>query len=218
MITEAITDLLAVHDLPEPAPADPMPLFVQWFDEAKGSGKYDDPNAMSLATCTPDGMPSVRIVLCKGIEQDAGAIHFYTNYESRKGCELSANPRAAVVFHWPHAKRQARLEGVIEKLSEVESDAYFKSRPLISRIGASISRQSTPIESRKHLVEAAIALAKSAALGHEIPRPKHWGGYRIRLTSVELWSGRDGRLHQRVRWRRPSAVPGTAWSSELLSP
>ena len=149
MITESLTALLSAHDLPEPAPPDPMPLFVGWFRDAEACGKYDDPNAMSLATATPDGRPSVRVVLCKGIEADTGAIHFYTNYGSRKGSELERNPLAAVVFHWPHAKRQARLEGIIEKLTEAESDAYFKSRPLLSRIGASISRQSTPIESRR---------------------------------------------------------------------
>lgn len=218
MITEALTALLSAHDLPEPAPPDPMPLLVEWYRDAGASGKYDDFNAMSLATATPDGQPSVRMVLCKGIDADTGAIHFYTSYVSRKGSELERNPRAAVVFHWPHAKRQARLEGNIEKVSEAESDAYFKSRPLLSRIGASISRQSEPIESRRLLVLAALALAKSAAMGHEIRRPQDWGGYRIRLRSVELWSGRDGRLHQRIAWRRDSTDTGSAWTSTLLSP
>jgi len=218
MVTESLTALLSAHDLPEPAPPDPMPLFVGWFRDAEACGKYDDPSAMSLATATPDGRPSVRVVLCKGIEADTGAIHFYTNYGSRKGSELERNPLAAVVFHWPHAKRQARLEGIIEKLTEAESDAYFKSRPLLSRIGASISRQSTPIESRRQLVEAALSLAKSVAMGREIRRPEDWGGYRMRLRSVELWSGRDGRLHQRIVWRRGSTDTGAAWTSTLLSP
>lgn len=218
MITDALTDLLSVHDLPEPAPRDPMPLFVEWFREAKASAKYEDPNAMSLATATPDGSPSVRIVLCKGIEPDTGSIQFYTNYESRKGAELARNPQAAVVFHWPHAKRQARLEGIIEKLTSAESDTYFKSRPLLSRIGAVVSRQSTPIESRKQLVESALSIATSAAMGHEIQRPGNWGGYRIRLKAVELWSGRDGRLHQRILWRRDSPEPGSPWTSTLLAP
>jgi pyridoxamine 5'-phosphate oxidase len=218
MILDSLTALLSAHDLPDPAPPDPMPLFTAWYEDAHACGKYDYPNAMSLATATPDGCPSVRVVLCKGIEGDAGAVHFYTNYASRKGSELGSNPRAAVVFYWPHASRQARLEGSIEKLSDGENDAYFKQRPLISRIGANISRQSTPIQSRRQIVEAAVTLAKLAATGHEIQRPADWGGYRMRLNSVELWSGREGRLHQRVVWRRESTEPGAAWTSTLLSP
>lgn len=217
MLTNTLTELLSAHDIPEPPPAEPMALLASWYDEAKQSKKYDDFNAMSLATATRDGVPSVRMVLCKSVEIAAGAVVFYTNYQSRKGQELETNPRAAGVFHWPHVTRQARFEGIVEHMSPAESDEYFHSRPLLSRIGACVSPQSTPIESRTKLVEAAMTLSKSAALGHAIKRPEHWGGYRIRLTSVELWSGRTGRLHQRIVWKRDVAT-GEDWKWTYLAP
>jgi pyridoxamine 5'-phosphate oxidase len=215
MLIDTITGLLSAHDIPEPPPADPVPLLLEWFHEARECGKYDDHNAMCLATATRDGVPSVRMVLCKEIALD-GALVFYSNYESRKGRELASNPRAAAAFHWPHATRQARVEGEVSRVSAEESDAYFESRALLSRIGACVSRQSEPIASRSQLVDAAMSLAKGAATGTPIRRPEYWGGYRLRMTSVELWSGRDGRLHQRVRWQRPSQ--GSGWTHALLSP
>lgn len=218
MLANVVTELFSAHDIPDPPPAEPVQLLASWYEEARESRKYADFNAMSLATAARDGMPSVRVVLCKGIEVEAGAVVFYTNYRSRKGREIEGNPRAAGVFHWPHATRQARFEGVVERLSAAESDAYFASRPLLSRIGACVSPQSERIESRETIVSAAMTLSKAAALGTPITRPEHWGGYRIRLTMVELWSGKTGRLHQRVAWNRATATPGSAWTWSYLAP
>lgn len=211
----ALAGLVACHDLPETPPADPMPLLNEWFEDARRHAGYDDFNAMTLATAAPDGAPAARIVLCKAIELDPPAIVFYSSYESRKGRELEANPRAAVVFHWPHARRQARLEGVVERVSGAESDAYFRTRPLLSRLGACASRQSAPVQTRNDLVGAAIRLAAAAAISGDIERPPWWGGYRIHARQVELWSAREGRLHDRIRWRRVHG-DGSAWSAERL--
>jgi pyridoxamine 5'-phosphate oxidase len=219
-LAEAVAGLLSCHDLPEEIPGDPMPLLAGWYAEAQKSGKYADFNAMTLATATPDGTPSARIVLCKSIEQSPPAVVFYTSYRSRKGRELEANPRAAAVFHWPHAQRQVRLEGVVERVSVEESDAYFRSRPLLSRVGAWASKQSEPIESRAELVAAAAKVAARAAIG-ELPRPETWGGFRLHVRVVELWSAREGRLHDRMVWTRPDAAPGTGgveWTKRRLSP
>lgn len=219
MITELLAGLLSAHDLPDPPPADPVPTLVRWLEEARASGKYEDPNAMTLATATREGAPSARMVLCKGIETGTSAsppaLTFFTNYESRKAQELEVNPRAAAVFHWPHAKRQARIEGEIRRTSAAESDAYFATRALLSRVGATVSRQSHPIASRAELVRAAMSVAAGAATGN-LPRPAWWGGYRLVMRTVELWSGREGRLHQRVEWRREGDAQ--AWTWRLLSP
>lgn len=214
MLPQALEKLLTAVGIPDPIPSDPFPTLIAWLNEARASGKYQDPNAMALATATRDGVPSVRMVLCKDIDVSRHAVTFYTNYTSRKGGELTANPHVAVVFHWHHAQRQARIEGVVEQLSAAESDAYFQSRPLLSRIGAVVSEQSKPIASRTVLVDRALRLAGSAALGTAIKRPEHWGGYRIKASSVELWSACEGRLHQRVVWKKGSA----GWTHELLSP
>jgi pyridoxamine 5'-phosphate oxidase len=192
--------------------ADPAATLRAWFDDAVRSGSYQDPGAMALATASPEGVPSVRVVLCKSIEPD-GSLTFYTNYASRKGVELEANPRASVVFHWPHAGRQARVEGTATRLSPAESDAYFASRPLLSRLAAAVSPQSSVIASRADLVRDAMRLAASAP-AHGIPRPAYWGGYRLRAASIELWAAGEGRLHERVRWTRS----GGAWKGECLAP
>lgn len=218
MIFETIQRLMSVGDIPEPTPPDPFPLLVRWLDDARQSNHYADPNAMALATATPDGVPSVRIVLCKAIDAAEHSLKFFTNYESRKGGELAANPRAAVVFHWPHAGRQARVEGEIERLPESESDAYFKSRPLISRVGAIVSRQSAVIRSRADLLAEAAKVAGASLVEAKLERPPYWGGFRLRASSVELWCNCEGRLHQRVRWRRATLAEPAAWTSELLSP
>lgn len=218
MINELLLKLLSAHDLPEQPPVDPMPLLMAWFKEAQESGKYEDPNAMCLATASPDGAPSVRMVLCKSIDPVRGTLTFFTNYQSRKGQELAANPRASGVFHWTHAKRQARVEGTVERTSEAESDEYFRTRSLLSRIGASVSRQSAPIESRAELIAAAMSLAKSAAVGGDIPRPANWGGFRLTIHTLELWSAQDGRLHQRIQWRRQLDQGPGAWQPRFLSP
>lgn len=193
-------------------PDDPFPTLRAWLDDARASNRYDDPNAMVLATATPDGVPSARVVLCKDIEPDA--ITFFTNYESRKGRELAANPRAAAVFHWPHARRQARVEGAVERLSDAENDAYFATRPLLSRIGAVASRQSEVLASRADLLERALAVAGKSLTSEGVRRPPWWGGFRLRASAVELWCAGEGRLHDRVRWLRTS----TGWSHDMLWP
>jgi pyridoxamine 5'-phosphate oxidase len=167
---------------------------------------------MALATASPDGMPSVRIVLLKGID-DRG-IQFFTNYGSRKGRELAANPRAAVTLYWQPLQRAVRLEGDVERLTGEESDAYFASRGRGSRLGAWASRQGTPIPGREAL-EAALAEAGARHPGDEVPRPPYWGGYRLVPTAIELWQGRPNRLHDRIHFLR-----GTdgSWRSEPLSP
>lgn len=212
--------------LPDLLPAHPMPIVREWFDDARANGNYDDPNAMTLATCTPDGFPAARIVLCKGL--DDSRIVFYTNYTGRKARELQANPRAACVFFWPHANRQARIEGVIERASAQESDAYFATRPLLSKLGAWASRQSEPMASRADLVDAVgevvARFKKDLALhptGATIPRPEFWGGFQILPTAVELWCGaKGGRLHDRARWTRTRSASGdwSPWTSTRLFP
>lgn len=214
MLPQALESLLTAVGIPDPIPQDPFPTLISWLAEARASGKYQDPNAMALATATREGIPSVRMVLCKDIDAQLGSLTFYTNYQSRKGIELTSNPNAAVVFHWHHAQRQARIEGSVETLSAADSDAYFQSRPLLSRIGAAVSNQSQPIETRTILISRALKLAASAALGTTIPRPPHWGGYRINAKTVELWSASEGRLHQRVAWHKSN----NTWTHELLSP
>lgn len=220
-IARALSNLMASHDLPEHPAVDPMPTLLAWFAEAARSGRYDDPNAMTLATASPDGAPSARVLLCKAIEPNPPALVFYSNYISRKGRELSANPRAAAVFHWPHAKRQARIEGDVCMVSASESDAYFKSRSLLSQIGATVSRQSAPIQSRSELVSAAMAVALDASLHGTLPRPQHWGGFRLSIRIIELWSAGEGRLHDRVQWSRIETADATgesAWRAQRLSP
>jgi pyridoxamine 5'-phosphate oxidase len=217
-----LSELLLCHDLPEALPQDPMPLFAAWFDEAAQSGRYDDPNAMALATATPDGIPSVRMVLCKSVESSPPALVFVSNYRSRKGGEIGSNPRAAAVFHWPHAKRQARIEGWVERVTEEESDRYFRSRSLIAQLGSTVSPQSEPISSRAVLLRSAVQAAGVAALragqGKALERPAHWGGYRIHVAVVELWTGRDGRLHDRARWTRVDDGPAPSWQATRLGP
>lgn len=164
-IAEALTGILACHDLPDPLPADPMPLLLAWFEDARGSGRYEDFNAMALATAAPNAAPSARIVLCKAVEPETPAIVFYTSYGSRKASELESNPRAAAVFHWPHAKRQARIEGVVRRTTDAESDAYFRTRPLLSRIAASVSPQSREIGSREAVIAEAMRIAAKAVVG-----------------------------------------------------
>jgi pyridoxamine 5'-phosphate oxidase len=216
-LLKTVAGLLSCQDLPEVPPADPMPLLSAWYADAQASGKYDDFNAMTIATATPEGVPSARIVLCKAIEATPPALVFYTSYLSRKGRELEANPNAAALFHWAHAKRQVRVEGTVERVSAVESDAYFKSRPLLSRIGARASCQSTPIGSRAELVASAARVASAAALSGELPRPEHWGGYRLHIRRIELWSAREGRLHDRICWSREDVAGKVGWSAQRIS-
>lgn len=187
----------------------PLALFRRWFDDAKAAGVLE-PSAMTVATVGPDGRPSTRVVLLK--EADERGLVFYTNYSSRKGRELAANPQAAFQFHWPELERVVRIEGRVERTSAAESDAYFALRPLDSRIGAWASPQSEVIANRGVLV--ANAAKASAAHGLNPPRPAHWGGYRLVPDTWEFWQGRRSRLHDRVRFR----LDGGAWVRERLAP
>ncbi|MEM1184822.1 MAG: pyridoxamine 5'-phosphate oxidase [Planctomycetota bacterium] len=213
--------------LPDPLPAEPFTLFRAWFDGALDAKRQPNPNAMTLATVDADGRPSARIVLCKGIDEATGSVVFYTNYQSRKGRALDANPYATLVFHWDYADRQVRIEGRVEKATAHESDAYFQSRRWESRLGAWASEQSEPIASREDLLaqvtEKALdleldmsAIVDGGGEGLEIPRPAHWGGYRVVAERVELWCGGTGRVHDRAEWRRASE--SGPWATTRLQP
>ena len=190
--------------------ADPLQQFQRWFEEAV-SAQVPEPNAMTLATVGANGRPSTRIVLIKGF--DARGFVWYTNYESRKGRELASQPFAALQFHWVELERVVRIEGRVEKTSDAESDAYYASRPLDSRLGAWASPQSRVIASRAVLVSAAAAAAARHLLNP--PRPPHWGGYRLVPDSFEFWQGRKSRLHDRLRY---SLQAGGEWLRERLAP
>jgi pyridoxamine 5'-phosphate oxidase len=189
--------------------ADPLQQFGTWLEQAL-SAQLPEPNAMTLATVGPDGRPSTRIVLIQGC--DERGLVWYTNYASRKGRERAAQPFAALQFHWVELERVVRIEGRVEKAGEDESDAYYASRPLDSRLGAWASPQSEVIGSRAVLVAA----AAKAALTHGLhpPRPPHWGGYRLVPDRWEFWQGRKSRLHDRLRYR----LEGGAWVRERLAP
>jgi pyridoxamine 5'-phosphate oxidase len=186
---------------------DPLALFHEWFEEARAAG-VDVPEAMTLATADAEGRPSARMLLLKGADEHGFA--FFTGYESRKGRELAANPRAALVFYWRPLGRQVRVEGSVRRLSTEESDAYWQTRPLRSRAAAAASRQSEPIESRAAL-EAEFERQLAVA---EPPRPERWGGYVLEPEAIELWQHRDDRLHERIRFTRARE----GWRPELLSP
>jgi pyridoxamine 5'-phosphate oxidase len=188
----------------------PLQQFEHWLHDAL-TAKLPEPTAMTLATVGTDGRPSTRVVLLKGC--DARGFVWYTNYESRKGRELAANPQAALQFHWVELERVARIEGRVEKTSDEESDAYYRTRPLDSRIGAWASPQSRVITSRAHLVAEAARFGAKYLL--DPPRPPHWGGYRLVPDAFEFWQGRRSRLHDRLRytlqadgtWRRQRLAP-----------
>ena len=192
------------------AATDPMQQFELWLQQAI-TAQLPEPNAMTLATVGGEGRPSTRIVLIKGC--DARGIVWYTNYESRKGSELASNPQAALQFHWVELERVVRIEGRVEKVSDAESDAYFKSRPLDSRIGAWASPQSQVISSRAVLLGNAARVAARHAL--HPPRPPYWGGYRLLPDAWEFWQGRPSRLHDRLRYRMDLVGH---WHRERLAP
>lgn len=190
---------------------DPFDLFRRWFYQAKAA-ELTDPNAMILATAALDGAPSARAVLLKHLD-DRG-FTFFTNYDSRKGHEMAANPRVALVFLWHQLERQVRVEGTVELVTAKESDEYFATRPLGSRLGAWASRQSEVIPSREYLEQQHMALMLKHPDGN-VPRPPNWGGYRVLPTAIEFWQGRPSRLHDRILFTR--LADGT-WEKVRLSP
>lgn len=218
--------------LPDELPSEPFGLLVSWFREAAERKVQPNPNAMTLATADASGRPSARIILCKEINPDPGYLVFYTNYHGRKGRELAANPRAAAVFFWDSLDRQARVEGPVVQSPAWESDAYFASRPIESRIGAWSSDQSRPIESREAMAGRVsetmnkLGIDLGALFGGrsvEVPRPPHWGGFRLFAEHVELWVSGVGRVHDRAGWTRmltPAAegFTGGDWSHTRLQP
>ncbi|WP_009523735.1 pyridoxamine 5'-phosphate oxidase [Imbroritus primus] len=189
---------------------DPVEQFRTWFDEALAA-EVPEPNAMTLATVRTDGQPAARIVLLKQV--DARGFTFFTNYLSDKGRALAANPRAALLFHWVALERQVRIEGTVEKIDAAESDAYFQSRPLESRLGAWASEQSKEVPDRATLEASEARFA--AQYGEQPPRPPHWGGYRLVPQSIEFWQGRPSRLHDRIVFYRQA---DGGWRIARLSP
>lgn len=199
------------HLLESEAAADPFAQFEKWFGEAV-SADVLEPNAMTLATAGADGRPSARTVLLKGY--DARGFVFYTNYESRKGAELAANPQASLLFTWLPLERQIEIRGLVTQVSREETEAYFYKRPIDSQLGAWASKQSSVLAGREDL-ERRIEALMAEYRGKTVPVPPHWGGYRVAPESVEFWQGRPSRLHDRLRYSRQS---GGAWKLERLSP
>ncbi len=193
--------------------AHPIDQFTVWFKQAveANTGEWYEANTMTLATATPDGMPSARIVLLKGVSPDG--LTFFTNYESQKGRELAENPRAAVVFFWAQLERQVRVSGVVERLTREESKAYFETRPRGSRLGARASRQSSVVGSRE-VLEKELAEQERLFGGEGVDMPDYWGGYRLKPTYFEFWQGRPSRMHDRLVYR----LEGGSWKVERLAP
>jgi pyridoxamine 5'-phosphate oxidase len=189
----------------------PISFFGKWFDEAMAA-EVQEPNAMTLATATRDGIPSARIVLLKGA--DKNGFSFYSNYLSRKGKELAKNPSACLVFFWPELGRQVRIEGKILKLSKEESEAYFASRPFGSQLGAIVSPQSQVIANRE-VLDVAYTAYEQKFEGKKIPKPAHWGGYILNPIAIEFWQGRESRLHDRVKY---VLMEKGKWKIERLAP
>ena len=221
--------------LPDPLPAEPMALASAWLATALAARQQPNPDSMVLATATASGHPSARIVLCKEFDVEQGRVSFVTNYDSRKGRELGENARAALVFHWDHAHRQIRVEGVVVKAPAAESDAYFHTRNWQRRVGAWASAQSQPLHSREQLNAAVRAAADRFSLPHPtleninetqqapIPRPPFWGGYYVWADAVELWIEGAARIHERARWTRSLTTAGAGfragpWSATRLQP
>jgi len=224
--------------LPDPLPEEPLLVINRWLAESWKLKQQPNPNSMILATVDADGGPSARVVLCKEIVPQPGYLVFYTNYLSRKGMDLTRNPRAAVVMHWDGLHRQVRVEGPVVRAPTADSDAYFASRPWQSRLGAWASAQSRPVASRQDLQAAVAAAAErfgtptpqsairegQAAIDFVIPRPPHWGGFRIWAEAVELWVEGEARIHDRARWTRTLTkhaedfFEAGPWSSTRLQP
>lgn len=223
----------SLETLPETLPDDPMPLVSAWVDQAERERVQPNPTAMTLATVDPDGRPSARIVLCRAIVEDPGLLRFYTNKRSRKGKALEAHPYASLVFHWDTLDRQIRIEGPVTHATDEESDDYFKHRHPMSCAGAWASHQSEPIASRDELLAQVMSTVMELGLDFdalqdgaetEIPRPPHWGGYRVWAERVELWAGSPVRIHDRALWTR-TLTPGdddtftpSPWTATRLQP
>lgn len=188
----------------------PINQFNMWFEEAV-HGEIDEVNAMTLSTASKAGKPTARIVLLKGVEH--GGFIFFTNYESEKGQQLAENPYASLTFFWKELERQIRIEGSVEKIPIEESEKYFKSRPYKSRVGAWVSDQSKPLESRFKLMQK-FSLKAAKLIGQEVPKPKFWGGYILIPNRIEFWQGRPSRLHDRINYR----LDNKEWKIERLSP
>jgi len=195
-------------------PADPLVVFAAWLAEAEAA-EPNDPTAMALSTVGTDGMPSSRMVLLKGHDQNGFV--FYTNYESRKGRQLLATPKAALLFHWKSLRRQVRIEGEVTPVSEAEADAYFASRPKQSQIGAWASQQSRPLEGRFELEKRVAMFAAKHVIG-QVPRPSHWSGFRLAPRLIEFWQDGAFRLHDRLVYTRRGEEDGGGWSTERLYP
>jgi pyridoxamine 5'-phosphate oxidase len=214
--------MLHPSTLPTTLPEDPLPVFAAWYHEARAKKVQPNPDAMVLASATPEGVPSARVVLCKKVVEQPGYVVFFTNYDSRKGAELAANPRVAGVLHWDTLNRQVRLEGRVVRCPPAESDEYFASRAIDSRIGAWASLQSQPLDSRATLLKR--VAVETARHGTAPTRPPHWGGYHFWLEAVELWCEGAFRVHDRARWTRTlTATDGSgfsagAWQATRLYP
>ncbi len=190
--------------------ADPIEQFTRWFGEAVTAAVVE-PNAMCLATATPDAYPSARMVLLKGV--DARGFVFYTDYRSRKGQELADNPHASLCFFWAELERQVRVNGAVQRVSRAEADEYFQSRPLPSRVGAWTSHQSMVLTDRT-VLEQQLADNEARFSGGHVPLPEHWGGFRVVPEEIEFWQGRESRLHDRIQFRREAGL----WVRRRLSP
>lgn len=193
-------------------PSDPIAAFLRWYEDALRL-PVPNPNAMTVATSDAHGHPSARVVLLRGVDE-AGVV-FFTNRSSRKGESLEANPRAAVLFHWDLLDRQVRIEGAVTHTSDIESDEYWASRPRMSQLAAWASEQSRPVDCRETL-ERELRDAERRFEGQPVPRPPHWGGYRVSFDVIEFWQGRDHRLHDRVRYQRTPQLGG--WVARRLCP
>ena len=227
--------MAATEFLPDPLPAEPLLIVEEWLTQAFAARSQPNPNAMVLATSTPDGRPAARVVLAKDIVPSPGFVVFYTNYQSAKGLQLKANPRAAAVIHWDAMHRQVRIEGPVTFAPEADSDRYFASRTWTKRIAAWASAQSQPLASRETLLKSVADTARrfgtplpdtpgAESRDHEVPRPPHWGGYRLWAEAVELWVEGDARVHDRARWVRSLTADGHgaftagAWTVTRLQP